>query len=166
MLGPAVAGMASVVQPVLQPVLQTVLPVLQKAHHFVKPALSETFINVFIPLSAVLGLIFAIWCARWLLCNAVPQPHSYPCLMTALSIPKRMRQTKPSADVVAAHGALCHLITRAALRAAVASEQSVEFGCDPRLAALPRLILCHGNPQAVGARVSHQGDAVQCAGAG
>ena len=56
------ATMASVLQPVAA-VLQPVASVLEKAHHYSKPALSPTFVNVFIPLSAALGLIFAIWYA-------------------------------------------------------------------------------------------------------
>jgi hypothetical protein len=66
--------MASVLQPVAA-VLQPVASVLEKAHHYSKPALSPTFVNVFIPLSAALGLIFAIWYAASL---SQPSPHLRP----------------------------------------------------------------------------------------
>lgn len=54
--------MASVLQPAAA-VFEPVAAVLEKAHHYMMPAMSPTFVNVFIPLSAVLGLIFAIWWA-------------------------------------------------------------------------------------------------------
>lgn len=59
----AVASMATILQPAAK-VLEPVAAVLQKAHHYAKPALSPTFVNIFIPLSAVLGLVFAIWCVQ------------------------------------------------------------------------------------------------------
>jgi inorganic pyrophosphatase len=59
---------ASVLQPAAA-VLQPVASVLEKAHHYAMPALSPTFVNVFIPLSAALGLIFAIW--LWVRVSAV-----------------------------------------------------------------------------------------------
>lgn len=74
MLRVKMASMAAVLQPAAA-VLQPVASVLEKAHHYSKPALSPTFVNVFIPLSAALGLIFAIWYAA---SSSEFSPHLLP----------------------------------------------------------------------------------------
>lgn len=80
MLRVIMASMAAVLQPAAA-VLQPVASVLEKAHHYSKPALSPTFVNVFIPLSAALGLIFAIWYAA-----SSPQPSSLLALISEMRL--------------------------------------------------------------------------------